>query len=106
MFLLIIQFCLSFSLFLSSSLVLSHKGLIIKAQSSRDNVGSTSEIELYIDYDSSPCFVALEKCYEATKLQSVYLPSHLVNLVKVRYSDVVIVVSTSEVVTCIANCLT
>jgi len=67
---------------------------------SGDNFGSTSQCELYVDYDSSIRFIALGKFYEGViVLHNVPFPSKLIKVTveKVLYGDVAVLVSTLEV---------
>jgi len=62
--------------------------------------GSTSQCELYVEYNSLTQFVALGKCYEGvTMLNNVPLPSNFIKATveKVLYDDVAVLVPTSEV---------
>jgi len=65
-----------------------------------DDFGSTSQCELYVEYNSLSRFVSLRKCYEGvTMLHNVPLPSNFIKFMveKVFYGDVAVPVSTSEV---------
>jgi len=76
------------------------KGSCSTIDLSGDDFGSTSQCELYVDYDSSIRFFALGKCYEGiTMLHNVPFPSNLIKVTveKVLYSDVAVPVPTSEV---------
>jgi len=76
------------------------KGSCSGVDLSGDDFGSTSQCELYVDYNSLTRFVALGKCYEGvTMLHNVPLPSNFIKVTveKVLYDDVVVPMPTSEV---------
>jgi len=65
-----------------------------------DDFGSTSQCELYVEYNSLTQFVALGKCYEGvTMLHNVPPPFNFIKITveKVLYGDVAVHVPTSEV---------
>ena len=76
------------------------KGSCSAVDLSRDDFGSTSQCELYVECNSLTRFVALGKCYEGVKmLHNVSLPSNFMKFTveKVFYGDLAAPVSTSEV---------